>query len=281
MKLLFVFILSLGFSFSVSADQNQSARLKADQAAEPKLQNEPTAQSGSTLTANEATANPGTESFDLKKQVDLYKQRYNATDVYSKITDNHGNGFEDLYGTRNLRLVLHGIYYRGGANNLYNREGKRDNMNPLPTTGIRNLCEEGFSEAIYLYPTNYASAPKSTGCTNVSREANIFTYDQISGLKEGNEKIILTRIFEHIKGVRKGPIYAHCWNGWHASGFVAAMSLQQFCKWTPSQALDYWIKNTDGNSKGYESIQKRVKAFKPFSDLQITAEEQALICPQR
>lgn len=225
------------------------------------------------------SSGPESQTFDLKQQVDLYKQRYNAKDVFSKITDNRGEGFEDLYGTRNLRVVLHGIYYRGGANNLYNREGKRDNMNPLPTTGIKNLCEEGFSEAIYLYPTNFSSAPKSTSCVNINREINQASYKQISGLVEGNEKTLLTRIHEHIKGVHKGPLYAHCWNGWHASGYVAAMALQQYCAWSPTRALEYWIKNTDGNSKGYESIQRRIKNFKPFADLKITAEEQALICP--
>lgn len=226
-----------------------------------------------------AFANPATADFDLKKQVDLYKQRYNVSDVYAKVTDNKGEGFEDLYGTRNLRAVLHGIYYRGGGNNLYNREGRRDNMNPLPNTGLKNLCEEGFSEAIYLYPTNFASAPKSIPCTDLNRTTNITAYSQISGLREGNEEALLTRIHDHIKGVKKGPIYAHCWNGWHASGYVGALALQQFCAWTPAQALSYWIKNTDGNSAGYESIQNRIKKFKPFQNLKITATEQNLICP--
>src|SRR5262245_4773224 len=87
---------------------------------------------------------------------DFYHQRYGRTDVYSKVVDNHGDGFEDLYGLRNVREVLKGVLYRGGGNNLYHRDPamRRDNRNPLPDDGVTNLCEEGFHQAIYLYPTN-------------------------------------------------------------------------------------------------------------------------------
>ena len=46
-----------------------------------------------------------------------YKDLYGVECVEEKITDNRGNGFEDLYGTRNFRVILHGVAYRGGGNN--------------------------------------------------------------------------------------------------------------------------------------------------------------------
>lgn len=219
-------------------------------------------------------------AFNLRNQVDTYKQRYGLSDVDTKLTNNTGDGYDALYGTRNFRTVLHGIYYRGGANNKFHRDNKRSNMNPLPTDGLNNLCQEGFSEAMYLYEENFASAPKLMSCAT-SSQPNKLDYVQVDGLTKGNEHQLLTKIWQHIKGVKPGPIYAHCWNGWHAWGYVAAISLQQFCGWTQGEARAYWVTNTDGNSKGYEHVEKRVLAFQPFNDLKITMEEQALICPQR
>ena len=55
----------------------------------------------------------------------FYKTRYNETDLLHKITDNYGNKFEDLYGTRNMRPILHGVAYRGGGNNYYHKFNKK------------------------------------------------------------------------------------------------------------------------------------------------------------
>ena len=38
-----------------------------------------------------------------------YKYLYDVECVDEKIIDNQGNGFENLYGTRNFRVVLHGV----------------------------------------------------------------------------------------------------------------------------------------------------------------------------
>ena len=73
-----------------------------------------------------------------------YKDLYGVECVQEKITDNQGNGFEDLYGTRNFRVILHGVAYRGGGNNYYHRSDKRNNKNPLPMDGLNNLLENGM-----------------------------------------------------------------------------------------------------------------------------------------
>ena len=57
----------------------------------------------------------------LLEKINEYKLRYKVNCVQDKITDNRGNGFEDLYGTRNFRVILHGVAYRGGGNNYYHR----------------------------------------------------------------------------------------------------------------------------------------------------------------
>lgn len=222
---------------------------------------------------------PPVVSFDLKAQVEDYKQRYGLRDPYTKLVDNQGNGFNELYGARNVRVVLHGVYYRGGANNKYNKYSVRSNSNPLQSMGLTNLCQQGFSDSIYLYSENYATAPTSVSCRNQENQDAVLAYKQITGLTRGNEEKHLTLVHQHIKGARKGPMYAHCWNGWHASGYVAAITLKQFCGWSASEADAYWVKNTDGNSVGYDSIRKRVRDFVPLKNLTITNEERELICP--
>jgi hypothetical protein len=213
-----------------------------------------------------------------------FANRYPVKNASQKIVDNQGDGQEDLYGNRNLRAVLNGIYYRGGANNRYHRTNRRNNMNPLPNDGLQNLCEEGFSKAIYLYEANYETAPKITNCKNFQNEETKITYDQVSVLRYelADLRRIHAEIFNHIRSPRLGPILAHCWNGWHASGYVAATALRQFCGFAPEQAVKYWDAHTDGNNTatGYEAIRRRIRAFEPDPKMQISTEEQKKICPQ-
>jgi hypothetical protein len=216
--------------------------------------------------------------FDLKAQVEQYKLRYSLRDPYSKLIDYNGDGFEPLYGVRNFRVVLNGVYYRGGSNNTHNKNLVRGNSNPLEAEALKNLCEEGFSESVYLYATNFTSAPTSVTCRTRDGRPNTLNYRQINALLGNNEHVQLKEIFDHIKGTVPGPIYDHCWNGWHASGYVAAMSMMQFCSYTHAQADAYWVKNTDGNFTKNSGIRAKLRKFKPFDDLKISKEERDLLC---
>jgi len=242
----------------------------------------------STDNSSEGTGGSGTSGGDtqtpalekLKAISNEYRAKYALNDVFAKLVDNRGNNFAALYGVRNFRVVLHGVYYRGGANNSYNTvDGVRSNENPLPSSGLTNLCEENFKEAIYLYSTNYSGSVKSVTCRNYKNETNTLAYDQISPLTYTNNEKFIQKVYNIIKGKSQGPIYGHCWNGWHASGYVGAVLLKQFCGYSDQRALDYWVKNTDGGSAGHESVMAQVTAFKPISKYQISAEESALICP--
>lgn len=237
-------------------------------------------QTGQSTPPNNEPSQP-TDSFTkLKLQSTEYKQRYGLKDPFSKLVDNQGNKFDNLYGVRNFRVVLHGVYYRGGANNVYNKiDGIRGNENPLQTGGLKNLCEEGFTNAIYLYPTNFSTAEKSATCKNFKNETQNLKYEQISGLDKTTTPKFIQKVYDVIKGTAEGPIYGHCWNGWHSSGYVASALLKQFCGYTDQQALDYWIQNTDKNDQGYDSTKKMVTDFKPITKYQISKEESDLICP--
>lgn len=214
---------------------------------------------------------------NLTDQIDFYQHRYPLQDVTTKLVNNHGNGFDALYGTRNFRAVLSGIVYRGGANNAYNKIKKRDNSNPLPPEGLENLCKEGFATAVYLYPTNYNSAAHAVDC-----KAGHLDYLQKSVLSSSARAVeILKLVGDVLNGVAEGPVYLHCWNGWHASGFISALILRQYCGFSGEQAVDYWNKNTDGANVGssYDSIRDRLRKFQPLADLKIENGIREKVCP--
>ena len=205
-----------------------------------------------------------------------YKNRYKVDCLSRKITDNFGNGFDSLYGTRNMRTVLFGVVYRGGANNFYNKTNKRDNHNPLPIDGLTNLSKQGFSIAVYLYKTNFSESVKYI----VNDENNdTLHYIQNSGNRRKDLKKIMLMVQKVIKSPDVGPIYLHCWNGWHQSGYVSAALLMQFCDYSNEQALQYWMENTDGVNKGYENVKSLVKNFVPFADIKIDDSIKKEICP--
>lgn len=220
---------------------------------------------------------PPAAGFSLSAEVRKFKTRYDLDTLNEKVTDNRGEGSDDLYGTRNFRVVLHGVLYRGGANNTNLEVGARSNTNPLPAVGLKNLCEEDFSAAVYLYSENFEKAPKVVSCKNTSHQDQKIDYKQYAAYGE-NEKI-LRMIYERIKGRLDGPVYAHCWNGWHSSGLIAGMALKQFCGWSDAKADAYWVQNTDGNSSGFTTIRNRLKAFKPLVKYSITKAEREEICP--
>lgn len=216
-------------------------------------------------------------TFDLAREVDHYKNQYALSNTLEKSTDNRGKGQESLYGTRNFRSVLQGVLYRGGANNKFLAE-PRANMNPLPQVGLDGLCAENFGVSIYLYAENYKSAPKFVDC-KTPRGGNRMQYKQHAAY--GENKKILSLIYSRIKGQMDGPIYAHCWNGWHSSGMISAMALKQFCGWSDKAVDDYWVAHTDGHSQGFAKIRQRVREFQPYAEFKISAVEQNLICPQQ
>ncbi len=216
-----------------------------------------------------------------------YRNRYPLYTPLDKLMNNHGEGNDLLYGTRNLRVVLHGVFYRGGANNKWHRQQPRDNRNPLPHDGLGNLCLEGFSTAIYLYTRNFTASPRTVRCASRNaqhRRDRTLSYQQISPFA-GPDHLnrILAQVYRKIMDRKSGgPIYSHCWNGWHASGYVAAVALRQFCSLSADDAVRYWDLGTDGHNKNrrYKRIRAKIRAFRPKRRWQISKSMQAQICPQ-
>lgn len=210
----------------------------------------------------------------------FYIERYTETDLLYKVTDNWGNGYEDLYGTRNMRAVLHGVAYRGGGNNYYHNSDKRDNHNPLPDDGIMNLCEEGFSAGVYLYRTNTETAPGYQWCDCIGGNENFLVYEQYDYFDNDHIYEMLKLVYESATDNTVGPVYLHCWNGWHASGLISAIILRQFCGYSAQDAINYWDLGTDGSntSPRYNSIRDDIREFEPYEEFMITDSLGNLIC---
>ena len=209
-----------------------------------------------------------------------YETRYQADDLLYKITDNQGNGFEELYGTRNLRVVLHGAAYRGGANNYFHRDGRRNNQNPLPRDGVRNLCEEGFSTSVYLYRRNMDDWEVDS-CNCLNNEVNEMAYVQLDYHDDKHVYQMLEMVHKAATEDETGPVYLHCWNGWHASGYLSAVILKQFCGYSSNDAVNYWDLGTDGMNRSprYQNQRDRIKAFLPYENLLLNDSLQDCLCP--
>jgi len=212
------------------------------------------------------------EKFEEK--INHYKEKFKVECVTEKATDNKGNGLEILYGTRNFRSILHGIAYRGGGNNYYHRTNKRGNKNPLPQDGLDNLLSQDFSNIVYLYKTNWETAPRF-----LEKGSKRLDYYQLSGNDKESRDSILAMVYESIQNNELGPVYLHCWNGWHQSGYISAVLLKQFCDFSTLKSLHYWEDCADSWSKGYDKIKEAIINFQPIEKYKIDKKTADLICP--
>lgn len=210
-----------------------------------------------------------------------YKERYGETDLMYKVTDNKGNGFDSLYGTRNMRPILHGVAYRGGANNYYHKIDKRKNQNAIPLDGMHNLCQEGFSAGVYLYRQNFDVSPIGDTCNCVDEGWNKFDYYQYDYFDSVHVYKMLELTYKAAVQPEVGPVYLHCWNGWHASGFISGVILKQFCGMSSWDAVNYWDLGTDGanTSPRYQTQRERIKDFVPYPEFMISDSLQKCMCP--
>lgn len=207
------------------------------------------------------------------------QDQFGLDSAHVKATNNKGEGQELLWGTRNMRVVLKNILYRGGGNNFHYKptQPKGYIMNPLPITGIYNLQKAGFGSAWYLYAKNFDTLYPKVRLDSLKLAG--FNYECHPNLTEDVVAQFLKDIHEAIQLPSTKPMYIHCWNGWHQSGMLSAFTLMQFCGLNNQQALKYWEQNTDGNYKGYSAVKTRILEFKPDSSLMIAQEIQQKICP--
>jgi hypothetical protein len=226
------------------------------------------------------------EPFGSTAGAQVSQDELTSRDAYKKGVDDRGRGFAPLTGVRNLRPVLFGVYYRSGANNSFATGHVRDNQNPLQDWALDQLCTQGFSDVVYLYRHNFATAKDRVDCQDASGQPRNLAYQSVVptvGLNyKSSERKLLTLVRDHLEGRRPGRLLMHCWNGWHASGYMAAVTLRQFCGWSPVEAEQYFIdtaERTAAAPTAYKNLKERIRAFEPYADLSINESVRSNVCP--
>lgn len=202
--------------------------------------------------------------------------------VLKRSIDNSGKGDSSLLGTRNVRVVFPGLLYRGGGNNLDLKDSipKYYVQNPLPYYAIDNLYEAGFNKIYYLYSKNFNQrydSLKIDSLKNIGLEYDCRPVISDTFLMEFYADLI-ERVNNNTAN-EKEKIYIHCWNGWHQSGMLSALSLMQFCDFNSTKALKYWELCTENNYKGYNNVRTRIKEYKPLQGYEFTAGQKKMLCP--
>jgi hypothetical protein len=213
----------------------------------------------------------------LAAAVQKYVGAFGAHDRHQTVVDNRGKGPAELEGVRNLRVVLPGILYRAGGNNAYRRLGALPNSGPLPPEALQNFCKQGFSDAIYLYRKGFTPATITCGARG---SENSLRYTSATPFESrATTAAILRLVHDHIEGADHRPILLHCWNGWHASGYQAAIALRQFCGINAQQAVRYWDNNAAPlGAKETKRIHAAIANFTPLPEYSISAKHRGVLC---
>ena len=164
-------------------------------------------------------------------------------DIYTSAVDNNGDGDMGLYGTRNFKMVLKGLLYRTGANNVNDKTNPRELENPMPDIGLKNLCQKGVYETFALLPFGMDEAPKSLSCASLDDgEQRQMYYNHRSFWSPENRLLIFRMIVLSAKYPSKGAIVLQDLDGSSVVGMMSAIALMQFCDWTTAEALTYFDK---------------------------------------
>jgi hypothetical protein len=166
-----------------------------------------------------------------------------------------------------VRPVLTGVLYRAGF------KGGDKARTGLSGSQRTQLCEAGFSEAIY------ADFGKNTDYGTTSCSTGTLDYE---AARSSRPAAVMQAVHDRITG-DGGPVLVHCMWGVHASGALSAMALVQFCGWSEERAKAYWddARNDAPCSGGCDAwIDAKFKNFKVDAALNISAAQQSAICPK-
>lgn len=221
------------------------------------------------------------EDEGLETSIAMYTSRYGLTTLYQSAVDDRGKGKPELRGLRNLRAVLPGILYRAGANNSYRTAyGKPElpNDGPLPEEGLASLCNEGYSQAYYVYGTSgFRNSPLA--CDR-GGSRNVLEYSALHPqYSDADRQRFLAAVHHTIVSDDHRPILVHCWNGYHASGVASAIALRQVCGLSAHEAGDYWNTTaTPLERRAKERSLAHIRNFSPIESFSITAKQRQLVC---
>jgi hypothetical protein len=178
-------------------------------------------------------------------------------------------------GLTHFRVVMPGVLYRGGTEGP--RAGVDGPRRPLQNQSLQALCKAGFSQAVYAYRTGW-NGTENVSCAGNSLQYEYHQWDNRAALKQ-----VFVKLHEIITQ-DKGAMYVHCWYGLHASGFISATALAQFCGtagWDSRRAAEYWDSVIPPKIR-YPKEHDQVANFVRFTDpeLQISVQDATRVCPR-
>lgn len=180
------------------------------------------------------------------------------------------------FGVDNMKPAILGILYRGGSNGTRNKSKDKDS-GTLRKDQLISLCQAGFSTVVYAYGANKNIIP-TIDCQMTDGRPNTLKY---LGVKY-SEKEKFVEIIDDVIRNKKGPVYDHCWNGFHASGELAAIALMQFCDFSSVEAAEYWDLNQPNKTLNMTSLKNRIKQFKPINSIaQLNSADREAFCPTK
>lgn len=167
-------------------------------------------------------------------------------------------------GIKNSQDILGGLLTRAGV------IGQR----PLSQQELVSLCEQGYTEAFYLYG---GAGDKQVSCSNGTlryRSAGDFRAQQ-------NMSLVLDNINA---GLSSGArTFIHCNNGAHASGFVAAVALRAFCGISTEEAVRYWGRTLGGyplQEPNRSTLMNRLRNYPIRNELELSESDKSRLgCP--
>lgn len=185
----------------------------------------------------------------------------------SRVQDCHtdpGSTGSNIFSVRDFREVMPGVLYRGGATLGKDRTA-------LSTAQLKSLCEAGVGSAYYLYSK---SIPTSKFSCSSGKQVDYDSMDWSKAPSTVNKQIY--------KSIHDGadPVFVHCWYGIHATGFVSATALIQFCGYSNNEAVAYW-KVGIAPSLQYQKVIDKILAFERDPSLTLTPAEQDRVCPKK
>jgi hypothetical protein len=178
------------------------------------------------------------------------------------------------FGLNYFKPVMLGVLYRGGSAGT--RRANDPESGVLNRDQLQALCRAGFSKVVYAYGRSRHIVPR-TSCTRHDGQPNELSYEGI----RYDDKAHFVRAVDEALRQKQGPVYDHCWNGWHASGELAAVALKQFCGFSSDEAVKYWLRNRYDKAR-VPSLLGRISAFRPVEGLTVLTEaERREMCPPR
>lgn len=135
---------------------------------------------------------------------------------------------------RNSQDVIRGAFARSGTTN----------QRAFDDSTLVSLCNQGYTYVVYVYAGGRNGTVTCGGGRTLTYVNNTNWKDPSAIIRQARSAID--------KG---GKVLIHCWNGIHASKYVGAVALVEFCGFSGAQAKEFFVRGIrDGEISSRDSL---------------------------